>query len=327
MSSNFKIAIPEPCNEDWNKMTPDKTGRFCLVCNKSVIDFTNKLPDEIQHFFNKNQDKKICGRFKNSQLDAVSIQIPSGVLFSQTQYHKIFLLALFVVMGSSLFSCATLNGDKQKIEKIQLREEVFLIEDTFSLGITIPSENFTEVKRSKSKNIKSPKTCKDFLAIFKKYSDDSKFTTEAYELDKNDYLTMMSLGKYEGKKMLFFSKSYSEYGVKKLYINKDYEEKNNIKDFTFETRPYFPNGIKHFYTFFANEFHKPENVEIKDFIEISMTVETDGSLTYIESPENIDEGLKNEIIRILKLSPKWKPGKSNCRNTNMIYAFGIIADL
>jgi len=122
MNPHFKIIIPEPCNEDWDKMTPDATGRFCLACNKSVIDFTNKLPEEIQHFFLKNQNKEICGRFKNSQLDSVKIQIPSQVLFSQTQYHKMFLLALFVVMGTSLFSCATVNGDKQKIEKVEVVE-------------------------------------------------------------------------------------------------------------------------------------------------------------------------------------------------------------
>ncbi|WP_427872009.1 hypothetical protein [Flavobacterium sp. MMS24-S5] len=101
-------------------MTPDETGRFCRVCNKSVIDFTSKLPEEIQHFFLQNQDQKICGRFKNSQLDSVSIQIPSQILFSQTQYHKMFLLALFVTMGTSLFSCSSVNGNKQKIQMIEV---------------------------------------------------------------------------------------------------------------------------------------------------------------------------------------------------------------
>ncbi len=123
MKSNFKITIPEPCNEDWDKMTPDETGRFCLVCNKSVIDFTNKLPEEIQQFFLKNQGQTICGRFKNSQLDSVRIQIPSQILFSQTQYHKIFLLALFITLGTTLFSCSDKNGNKQKINRIEIIEE------------------------------------------------------------------------------------------------------------------------------------------------------------------------------------------------------------
>ena len=122
MKSNFKITIPNPCNENWDEMTPDEIGRFCRVCNKSVIDFTNKLPEEIQQFFLKNQGQKICGRFKNSQLDAVSIQIPREILFSQTKYHKIFLLALFITMGTSLFSCSSLHGDKQKIEKVEVVE-------------------------------------------------------------------------------------------------------------------------------------------------------------------------------------------------------------
>lgn len=120
MKPKFKIVIPEPCNENWDKMTADATGRFCLVCNKSVIDFSNMTSDEIQQFLKNSQEQKICGRFKNSQLYSINIQIPQEVLFSQTHYHKIFLLALFIVMGTSLFSCSTVNGDKQKIKKVEV---------------------------------------------------------------------------------------------------------------------------------------------------------------------------------------------------------------
>jgi len=37
----MKIHIPEPCSENWDKMTPQGGGRYCLSCDKVVTDFTN----------------------------------------------------------------------------------------------------------------------------------------------------------------------------------------------------------------------------------------------------------------------------------------------
>lgn len=120
MERKYKITIPKPCQEDWNKMTPTENGRFCINCSKTVVDFTSMLPDEMQDFFIQNQNKRICGRFKNSQLETITIQIPSRVLYTQTNYHKIFLLALFIAMGTTLFSCADKDGNKNRIDKIEI---------------------------------------------------------------------------------------------------------------------------------------------------------------------------------------------------------------
>jgi hypothetical protein len=118
MDTKHKITIPKPCHEDWNKMTPNDNGRFCGSCSKKVVDFTNMLPDEIQVYF--QQYTNVCGRFKNSQLDSLTIQIPNRILYSQTNYRKMFLLALFIAMGTTLFSCADKNGNKQKIDKVEV---------------------------------------------------------------------------------------------------------------------------------------------------------------------------------------------------------------
>ena len=120
MEEKYKITIPKPCGENWNKMTPNENGRFCLSCSKTVVDFTSMLPDEIQHFFIQNQNERICGRFKNSQLETITIQIPRQVLYTQTKYHKMFLLALFIAMGTTLFSCADKEGNKNRIDKIEI---------------------------------------------------------------------------------------------------------------------------------------------------------------------------------------------------------------
>ncbi|MCD0468335.1 energy transducer TonB [Flavobacterium sp. JAS] len=120
MERKHKITIPEPCHENWDEMTPKDNGRFCLSCSKTVIDFTTMLPEEVQYFFIQNQNKSICGRFKDEQLETVTIQIPSQVLYTQINYHKMFLLALFIAMGTTLFSCADKDGNKNRIDKIEI---------------------------------------------------------------------------------------------------------------------------------------------------------------------------------------------------------------
>jgi Gram-negative bacterial TonB protein C-terminal len=92
-------------------MTPDPTGRFCSSCTKSVVDFTNKSTEEIQQYFIENSGAKVCGRFKNEQVHKVPIPIPRSVLEQQMPFHKAFLLILFIVMGSTLFSCKNHNDD------------------------------------------------------------------------------------------------------------------------------------------------------------------------------------------------------------------------
>lgn len=137
MERKYKITIPKPCHEDWNKMSPDINGRFCSSCAKNVVDFTTMQPDEIQVYIQQNSN--ICGRFKNTQLDSLTVQIPNHILYSQTQYQKMFILALFIAMGSTLFSCADKNGNKQKIDKIEIVEDS-TENKNITVGIVLPSK-------------------------------------------------------------------------------------------------------------------------------------------------------------------------------------------
>jgi hypothetical protein len=137
METKFKITIPKPCHEDWNKMTPDETGRFCSVCTKGVVDFTDKNSTEIQDYFSQNQEQKICGRFRNEQVNKFDIRIPQSILMQKMPFHKAFLLALFVVMGTSLFSCKNNNEDSLG--------EVVVVEDTIQVnhttGVILPPKD------------------------------------------------------------------------------------------------------------------------------------------------------------------------------------------
>jgi hypothetical protein len=61
------IQIPEPCHEDWHKMSPTEKGKFCHVCTKEVVDFTAKSDEEIINYFQNHGN--ICARFHDSQLN------------------------------------------------------------------------------------------------------------------------------------------------------------------------------------------------------------------------------------------------------------------
>lgn len=84
----FKIHIPEPCHEDWGKMTPNEQGAFCKSCAKTVVDFSKKTDEEVQRYLAENIDKKICGRFLPSQLDDEQEEIPRLKIDLEPQVSK-----------------------------------------------------------------------------------------------------------------------------------------------------------------------------------------------------------------------------------------------
>lgn len=67
MHKNIQLYIPEPCHEDWNKMSTTQQGRYCESCCKQVIDFTTMSDQQIIDYLS-NTKNKTCGRFDHDQL-------------------------------------------------------------------------------------------------------------------------------------------------------------------------------------------------------------------------------------------------------------------
>ncbi|HKO82645.1 MAG TPA: hypothetical protein VJU78_19700, partial [Chitinophagaceae bacterium] len=76
MRKYIQLSIPEPCHEDWNKMTTVDKGKFCGACQKNVIDFTNMSDEQLVAFFKKPGTGSTCGRFMGDQLDR-NIVVPA----------------------------------------------------------------------------------------------------------------------------------------------------------------------------------------------------------------------------------------------------------
>jgi hypothetical protein len=62
------LSIPTPCTEDWNNMTPDKNGKFCASCQKTVVDFSRMSDAELIEYFYDFKGST-CGRFNKKQVN------------------------------------------------------------------------------------------------------------------------------------------------------------------------------------------------------------------------------------------------------------------
>jgi hypothetical protein len=67
MRPTIALAIPQPCSESWDAMTPTSTGRHCAACQKTVVDFTLKTDAEILAYL-AQPGAGTCGRFWEDQL-------------------------------------------------------------------------------------------------------------------------------------------------------------------------------------------------------------------------------------------------------------------
>lgn len=110
------LTIPKPCHENWEGMTPEDKGRFCGMCQKTVVDFTEMPPSEIGQFFEEHRGQKICGRFRDDQLaqpkePLLPEALVNRIASSPMGFRQMFVLALLVCMGSTLFSCNKTVGE------------------------------------------------------------------------------------------------------------------------------------------------------------------------------------------------------------------------
>lgn len=64
----YRITIPEPCHEDWDKMTPTEKGRFCAACKRNLVDFTTYSTQDLFREISASNGN-VCGRFRNDQLN------------------------------------------------------------------------------------------------------------------------------------------------------------------------------------------------------------------------------------------------------------------
>lgn len=115
-------------------------------------------------------------------------------------------------------------------------------------------------------------------------------------------------------------------------VNQVVTEDSNEIFTNVEVFPDFPGGMEAFYKFLGkNLVYPPMSKEnnIQGRVTVNFVVEKDGSLTDIKVLRGVPGGedLGQEAIRILKKSPKWKPGVQNGRPVRVSYSVPIMFQL
>ena len=88
----------------------------------------------------------------------------------------------------------------------------------------------------------------------------------------------------------------------------------------------------------ANEFSKwvnsklqyPEMAKengVQGRVTLQFTVNPDGSVSNVKVLRGVDSSLDKEAVRVVSMSPKWKPGKQRDRAVKVTYTFPVIFQL
>jgi TonB family protein len=123
------VSVPQPCNASWDGMSPGNEGRFCSLCSKTVIDFTQKTTAEIKSFLGRNKQKRICGRFRKEQVEE------KQTFFPKSPPLWIFAVAILYAFGESLF-----DMNRHALTQVISPSDVREIKDgeTHTMGIIMP---------------------------------------------------------------------------------------------------------------------------------------------------------------------------------------------
>jgi beta-lactamase regulating signal transducer with metallopeptidase domain len=91
-------------------------------------------------------------------------------------------------------------------------------------------------------------------------------------------------------------------------------------------KPEFELGLEAFYKYIGANYKIPEEVtknKLKGRVFANFIVEKDGSLSNIKILRDMGYGTGEETVRVLKESPKWKPGKIDGKAVRTMYSLPI----
>ncbi len=319
---NYKITIPEPCHENWQKMTPNDKGRFCASCSKTVVDFTKKSTKEIQEYLTENKGKRVCGHFYRKQLDSIVIQLPDTVFNTNLSFQKLFFLALLIAMGTTLFSCKT-EHKTQKIEKITLIDSLTKVEKTIdSLAVFNPKDSL----KTKPTFCPSPPEKKDDLIIL-----------GDLPIIDNGEIVIETTGDVVDTNYVERSDEIEPVvGI----ITPAEENKEKFYSFRFvEKQPKFKGVVKRANETWEKNFERKMNEFVKKNFDFSttqnlglsqgkkrmyarITIDSSGIVTNIETRAP-HPSLKEELKKLFEKLPRFISGKHNGKNVSVRYTIPI----
>lgn len=113
------ISVPNPCAEDWNKMSGGDKARFCGICEKNVYNISAMTEREADKLLFKNKEK-VCIRMEKdargkvktlkNQLHQITRQAPIAAGFKRFSVAGNNLSHRFSILRLSVFSIRLLTA-------------------------------------------------------------------------------------------------------------------------------------------------------------------------------------------------------------------------
>lgn len=294
MKSFYKLSIPKPCHEDWSEMAPNEKGRFCKSCTKTVVDFTKMNTNQIQDYISKNKHQGICGHIKQTQLDTINIQISESVFNQSLSFNKLFLLALLITMGTSLFSCSDGKGNLKKIESVEIItrkvDSIIVKNDTIKDSLYNESDEIEKIQKPITKPQTAPVLTGKVIEVVDGLMQIEPIGEPYYCMTVENLPKFINTPKGLTKEE---ERKYLNHKISKI-VKKEFDtlvaKKPNLK------------GRQRIYIQFEiNKKGKIENIKTR-------------------APHQF---LEDEAKRVLSLFPKFIPAKHNGKNVSIIYNLPI----
>ncbi|MBK5285295.1 MAG: TonB family protein [Bacteroidia bacterium] len=93
-----------------------------------------------------------------------------------------------------------------------------------------------------------------------------------------------------------------------------------------EQMPEFPGGEKEWNKFLTENIKYPLDLERKKVgkaVYVTFVVEKDGSITGIKILRGLNEAIDGDVMRVMKMMPRWIAGKQNGKTVNVQYNFPV----
>lgn len=114
-------------------------------------------------------------------------------------------------------------------------------------------------------------------------------------------------------------------------VEEEEVEEEAIPFMLVEEKPSFMGGDANAFSKWVNErLVYPEIAKengVQGRVTLQFTVNTDGSVSNVKVLRGVDPSLDKEAVRVVSMSPKWKPGKQRDRAVKVTYTFPVIFQL
>lgn len=128
MKKPVTVSVKTPCHENWDAMSKVPNGRFCNACHTAVVDFSVMTDAQIHEYF-RNAKGKVCGNFRQSQLERPLQPLYSTNAWGVGSRFKTWLLGLSLsVLGTgSGFSETKTKGQVRVFQQPRSDQKAFKV--------------------------------------------------------------------------------------------------------------------------------------------------------------------------------------------------------